>query len=60
MQRGRVSLTMKDPSKPAAPKPERRKNGDKRKKQSGRAPEKSISESLGSNLGGIQVRRRKN
>lgn len=59
MQRGRVSLTMKDPSKPAAPKPERRKGGDRRKKQSGKRPEKDLRDAIGSNLGGIQVRRRK-
>lgn len=53
LERGRVSLTMKDPAKPA-PKPQKR--GDRRKK----APreQKSLSESLGSSLGGIQIRRR--
>ena len=58
MQRGRVSLTMKDPSKPAEPKPERRQGGGKKKKQSDKRDNRTI-ESIGSNLGGIQVRRRK-
>jgi uncharacterized protein len=58
MQRGRVSLTMKDPSKPSAPKPERRQGGGKKKKQNDKRDNRTI-ESIGSNLGGIQVRRRK-
>lgn len=54
LKRGRVSLTMKDPSKPAAPRPH--KNPGRRKP----APkeEKKLSDTIGSNLGGITVRRR--
>ena len=59
MERGRVSLTMLDPSKPAAPKPERKRGGKDKKKQQNRRDNRNISESLGSNLGGIQIRRRK-
>ena len=59
MERGRVSLTMLDPSKPAAPKPERKRGGKDKKKQQNKRDNRNISESLGSNLGGIQIRRRK-
>lgn len=55
-KRGRVSLTMVDPAKPAAPKPERRNRP--KKKSAPKQDNRPLSETLGSNLGGIQIRRR--
>lgn len=57
LKRGRVSLTMKDPSKPAATKGDR-KRSERKKQEKRREPEKSLSETLGSSLGSIQIRRR--
>lgn len=60
MQRGRVSLTMKDPNKPAAQKQEKRHSKPSKNKSNKRQqPEKDLSSLVGGTLGGIQIRRRR-
>ena len=60
MQRGRVSLTMKDPNKPAAQKQEKRHSKPSKNKNNKRQqPEKDLSSLVGGTLGGIQIRRRR-
>ncbi|MBR1723644.1 MAG: helix-hairpin-helix domain-containing protein, partial [Ruminococcus sp.] len=63
LQRGRISLTMKDPSKPHEQQSrERRKKGRGGSQKAGfskpRKEEKSLSDLVGKNLGGIHIRRR--
>ncbi|MCR5142126.1 MAG: RNA-binding transcriptional accessory protein [Ruminococcus sp.] len=59
VERGRISLTMKDPSKPhEMTREKRRSGGGKKRPEKRRKEEKSLDDLVGKNLGGIQIRRR--
>lgn len=58
LQRGRISLTMKDPSKPHEQTHEKRRGGGKKRPEGRKKDEKSLNDLVGKNLGGIQIRRR--
>ncbi len=61
LQRGRISLTMKDPSKPHEKQNNKGRKSNRPKNdrpRNNKKEEKSLNDLVGKNLGGIQIRRR--